>query len=102
MRGAAILAWFRAAWARLIQGVGALSPRVWGWLCPRRSWLAVRVRSGWCCWASCEVMFEFMVFSSCWVFWDDVRREHVWGVGGDTARVESRLDLSRVMVVVSR
>jgi hypothetical protein len=47
-------------------------------------------------------MVEFMVFSSSSVFWDAVRREYVWGVGEDTAQVESRLDLIRVIVVVSR
>jgi hypothetical protein len=101
VRGAAILAWFRAACARLIQRAGAVSPRVRGWLCPGRSWLTVRVRSGSCCWASIEFMFELMVFSSCSV-WDAVRREHVWGVGEGTAQVESRLDPSCVMLVVSR
>ena len=102
MRGAASFAWFKAAWARLIQRVGAPSPRVRGWLCPRRLWLMVRIRSRWCCWASSEFMVEFMVFSSSSVFWDAVRREYVWGVGEDTAKVESRLDLIRVIVVVSR
>jgi len=47
-------------------------------------------------------MFEFMAFSSCSVFWDAVRREHVWGVGEHDAQVESRLDVSSVIVVVSR
>src|SRR5450631_1081054 len=64
VRGAAILAWFRAAWARLIQRVGALSPRLLGLRCPRPSWFAVPLRSGRCCLASREFMLGFMVFSS--------------------------------------